>query len=180
MKVRIIVLVLLCTLGCGNEEIPPETQDGENTFGMLVDGVPWQPYNPGLFSPGNKRPSIYYYSSSGLIVVIAQDSERDEVLEFAVDSVEDVGLYEANPNLFSAVSDTLNYGCQDSTRFEYNWDCKGSFKLNDAVNSMIAITRIDTLEKIVSGTFEMELITDSNDTMRIANGVFDSEFIVFE
>jgi hypothetical protein len=155
MKGRIIILLLLFTLGCGKEEIPPETQDGENSFGMLVNGVPWQPYHPGLFTPGNKRSTIYYYRDLGLIVIKAKNTERDEVFEFAVSNVEEAGIYEANPALHNAMTDSLNYYCQDSTRFEYNRDCKRSFMLRGEGNSRVVITRIDTSEKIVSGTFEM-------------------------
>lgn len=60
MKRFILIFLSICILSCDKDELPEETQIGKNTFGMLINEIPWQLYNPRIFTLGNKSPNIFY------------------------------------------------------------------------------------------------------------------------
>lgn len=174
-------------LSCSEEEykLPDETQQGEDTFGMLVDGNPWQPYYPGLIPGASDRsPEIFYYNTgynnTGLLYFEAKNYDIDQSIYFSVSNVYSTGTYQADLNLFKLITDSLNFHCDDTSRFEtnYNYVCDSSYFLQNPSKSFIKITHFDTTEKIVSGRFEMELVNEEmEDTIKITEGRFDSHFV---
>jgi hypothetical protein len=170
-------LILILLISCRKESLPEVTMNGENTFGMVVNGSIWQPYMPGIFGPGNKRPNIVYYPNHRLLRFNILNVDTKENFEFTINDVSDTGFYKASVNMILAITGpNFPFNCLDTSRFERNHNCRESFKLDKAINSSIKITRFDSVNKVVSGEFNMILINAKPDTLFINSGRFDSEY----
>ncbi|MFV0269673.1 MAG: hypothetical protein ACK5HT_21345 [Draconibacterium sp.] len=66
-----IILLLFTILGCNKDELPKESQEGKDSFGMLVNGAEWIPYNPSEIGPGNHKPFSVYYPDCSIIEIYA-------------------------------------------------------------------------------------------------------------
>ncbi|MDX2250049.1 MAG: DUF6252 family protein [Bacteroidia bacterium] len=169
MKVMCFFLPLLFLTGCDllgpvTRKLPPETQEGADTFGALVDGVAWRPDADGQLFP---LPLAASYSGlpRGLII-------------YAINRAEDSGFY------FSQSTVIRQEGTypliHDSNHF---W---AHFRIGEKMyhpvgtdGGFITITKLDTVEiGFVSGTFFFDAVNkeDSTDIIHITDGRFDVRF----
>lgn len=177
-----LVILLSLIFSCEKEKVlPPATKEGENTFGMLVDGKLWLPNQPALLGPDFKKPKISFYADINTLVVDARNSESNETITFGVtvNDFEKKSHY-ALVDMGFLEEDEFDYGCVDTTRFMYDNVCETAFFLLDSLNSSIQITRFDTVKKIVSGKFNMELHNRKGDVLSITEGRFDAPFTMQE
>lgn len=178
-KTVLITIVLLQLLACQKEpSLPLETQSGENTFGMLLDGELWLP-NRVPYS-AFRDVSAAYFPSCDVLGISARNFE--ERLFFST-KIEGEGVY-----LLSSTFPVIDcYG--DSTKNE--GDLQGLLKtqfsetntyyfLLDSLKSNLTITKFDTLRKIVAGRFEMKLYDSNHSELNITEGVFDVNYVIYK
>ena len=181
MKKLLYISFVFVLTGCPKDvdelsKLPRQTQEGAGTFGMLVNGKSWQPYS---FMPTiiNRKPLYISYSLRDKFVRVQTRNEQSkEWFLFAVTDISGIGSYTINSKLYFSTSDSAYADCNNTTRFEEDYNCLLSYKFNKLLSSSVNITRLDTIQKIVSGTFEVELISDNNQKLQITNGRFDSHF----
>jgi len=162
--VTIILIGFIISLSaCLNNDLPEPTQEGENTFGMKVDGRNWE-RTYSIFSDPNRA----YFSSSGRLKLIGLNTTKDERVEIRVNEVWSIGEYNMAYN--------ISQFCGDSTRFESQKQCEISYKLFDSIRSKVTITRLDTIERIIAGTFEMDLKNNEGTLKEITEGRFDYNY----
>ena len=177
---KLALLFFLILIGCKKEDVLPDiTHDGRNTFGMLINGEIWQPYVPGVFSPSSNAPSIKYDETSNLLIIEAENLHTNESLFFISTNIKNIGIYHFSYKQYANVPDSLIniYDfCKDSTRFELNFICSGSYKLQDSLISKLEITRLDISAKIISGTFSLKMKNQTGNYLEITEGRFDAKY----
>ncbi len=184
---RILFFALLTSLmlmiGCKKKSLPEPTTLGKGTFGMLLNDTIWEPFYPSPFSPGSRRPDVYFYKDLSLLEIIANNLTANQYFKMSIENVVEKGDYQisiSSPMAKARYPDSLlvnYYYCADTTRFEIDYDCRSSYKLLDATKSKINLSYFDTIQKIVSGTFELELTNPNGDIITITSGVFDSHYL---
>jgi len=160
-----VVLFTLCSFfACDKDEIkvlPQETQSGKNTFGCLI--------NNKLFIGGG------YYSFIGYSPLSAQYDRTRKTLAISTynKTNESIGLELTNPvqNTMQKISGgSYSKGSADGTHY---------MVIN---GGEIYLTKLDTINKIVSGHFSFtgkyarfDTFIENGDSVKITQGRFDVE-----
>lgn len=148
--------------------LPPATQVGANTFGALVNGQVWVPAgNNGTanltisFDPGFINGAL----NVGGYRITDSDVSHRSILGFWVDHLNNYSF----PHNF-----LVNEGDSDQGFAFTGYSCQFSTLQPPGVGSgSITITRLDTVQKIISGTFYGILTQPGCDTVHIEDGRFD-------
>jgi hypothetical protein len=152
-----------CNDPFSNEQLPPVTQTGENTFGFKLDGEVWLPYLEGFDFAGRRALTANYTQQLSLFTLIARkydDSEEvDEYLSISIDSLSIL-------NIDNSFVKHIRY--RNSNNENVQVYQMGAIQ-ND---NFISITKLDPTNHIISGTFEFTL-NDGNQDIRITEGRFD-------
>lgn len=172
------VLIVLPMLFAGCERLPdltPETRTGANTMSCLVNGRVWIPRGSSGF--GGVKP--FYggfrrnYLKGGLCALIMANKYLDKTnkkdeLHVYVDGNSE-GIYPASQSTTTA---TGNLNPRTYIWFEDGKTGK-SYITFPGHEGKITITKSDTINLIISGTFEGTLGNSLGETIRITNGRFD-------
>lgn len=185
-RTNLLLIALACVLiACQKEPtLPQETQSGEDTFGMLLDGRVWTP-NPKFLGGGYAKATLYDYESVDRVnftklEIFSCNTEFNEKVRFAIDSIEGIGWY--SPVYFASPyfnKDTIiinNDTIETSNKFEiFTGFCGFNtlYKLKHPHKSIVHITHLDTSKREVSGTFELELENNEGQKVSISEGRFD-------
>lgn len=161
-------LVLLCSiLGCEKDvPFPKPTQEGLGTFGVKIDGVKWLP-KPGVsLTGGGYKLRGWYLTQEHVVAIEARQGVNDEVISLTVVDVKGVGAYHLNADSTKG-SKTQFSGKNIDDRY---------FLLSNG-NNTLTINKLDTVEKVMSGTFSAQLIGLRNQTVKkLSEGVFDIRY----
>ena len=147
--------------------LPPITEEGSNTFGCLIEDEVYVPVIRRISwsIPGPQVEPIefifpqypdYFFRVSTVRIVSKSDELMDAEVKFMVDScVIKPGIYR-----FSHVS------------VYYKNDVYTSYSID---NDSLVITKIDTINNIISGQFNANLtdVATYSKTLHITNGRFD-------
>lgn len=168
-NLSLFVLSLLSTVSCNNDDdnnsdnlidqLPPATKTGENTFGCLINGVPFS------ITSSSQIGAVY---QGGLLQLSAtfEEGSIDETVAF---------------NLIDPLSENQAYAFDNNSyRAGYSLLSNGNvciYDFDDTIDGSIIFTRIDTENFIISGTFEFTTVTNTCETINITNGRFDLQYI---
>ncbi len=155
MKYIFILFICFFFIFCKKTKkdvLPAATQEGKNTFGCLLNDVVWLPKSSvsiyqeysninGGYDPSNKTFGI-------------QAAKRDKY------PFENINIYSKNITGIGTYRLYLNY---DKTSTAYSFSeskqsNKDFFLMNDTINSVLTIKRLDTLNYIISGSFSFDFI----------------------
>lgn len=176
IPVLLIFAILSTSLKCNKDKdtppdiLPPITQEGKNTFGCKINGEVWVPYYK---CGGTGNPCGELYSD---MFKLSQNQVPLEIHIAAGQRVNNIESYfSLESPLFNGIFTTGNK--IDSIDFEYR---KGLIQYNEipgmgATNNII-ITKLDTINKIISGTFGAVLYKSLTDSVKITEGRFDLKF----
>ena len=137
-------------------QLPPETQTGANTFGCRVTGQVWT-YKPST-NPGHIGLDADY--SGGGMYVLAKRGDTAIKIDFSSGGITQLGeymLYTDSSEIYYAVNPVPYY-------------------TDSVTNGILTMTRIDTVNSILSGRFYFTGISYLGDTVRITDGRFDVKF----
>jgi hypothetical protein len=172
------LLITLTTHSCWlddlfkeNKELPPITQTGEDTFGCLVDGELWLPKGQLLTTSKTLVELERWYGniriwkinanrrvSSGFSFRIPEEGFNEGVASITVDKSQDLGIY---------------FSWEDNYPDE-------NFTWNKNLQGELIISKLDTINKIVAGTFWFDLIGDKGTKVEIRDGRFDLKINTIE
>jgi hypothetical protein len=150
------------------QQLPPATQTGANTFGCLINGKPYLPagnngtsnyavlYDPG-FNGGSLDIRTYNKAGSNDLYLLVGGDSIAQVQTYLMKIGSSTGIYFDDPSRPASCT-TVNTGDKDTYR-------KGR----------LMITRLDLQAGIISGTFEATLARPGCDTVRITQGRFDKK-----
>jgi|ERR1035437_5618369 hypothetical protein len=171
----ILLLLCLITAGCKKEDtLPLATQEGLNTFGMLVNGQIW---NAGLnLSFVSQSLDCQYQTQTKQLSITAKNPKRNESITLFVERVRSVGYYNFSRQNYIRSQDTTCRSCLrclDYTTFLDVNGCNNPYRLKDTINSILHISKLDTLRTIVSGTFSLIFVNSDSKLINISDGRFD-------
>ncbi len=169
MKNLLFLISLILTLSCCKndddqptdpiDQLPPATQTGENTFGFLVNGEP--------INVTNTSQQVAIYQQGQLQFGGGVDnSERDIGLSISLVDPITVNVYY---NLTNFPMYTAEFG-----RREGEINC--SYAFENTYEGKVLFTKIDTINFIISGTFEFSTITEGCEDIKITEGRFDMQY----
>lgn len=165
------------------DELPPITQEGLNTFGCKIDGEVLVPKDgdPGFLSRGTKgltagnphageNPVKSYFFIRALN---GQDEGGDYIFLY-IPELQVAGEYELGNSTGSTTYENNSPNHAIVLSYENGSDSEKyiSFENSGKIN----ISRFDTINSIISGTFEFQAIKESDpfsDTLSVTNGRFD-------
>lgn len=172
-------IILLTLISCENKDdsssLPPITTTGENTFGCYVNGV--------LVTPRDGPGGLNGQPAEGMYILAGNSIDKVEYDEIRVRDWKSgtrgiVRIY-FEPDLYKLGAGT--YMVQSSR--EDTPDGKPivllTIRLHDEWYNSVAGTgevnllRVDSVNRIVSGTFSCEAVADPNNRIKITEGRFD-------
>jgi hypothetical protein len=135
---------------------PPETQEGKNTFGCLVDGKAW------VIRSSIDAQAFY---QEGVLSITADLSEKAQGISITIrdNDIKNIEyLLESEPIAYALYGDDVeNCGYSTTSMF------KGK----------LLITKIDKVNFIISGTFDFEAYSsDCGKIVKITHGRFDLNY----
>jgi len=185
VKLHLLLFALLFTnISCEEEfdySLPHASQKGANTIGCKINGVVCIPHGASIFSPRTK--SLGYNEQNGWlncgIYFIATDNDlslgipRMQV-SFGMDSIYNVGVF--NDFFASFVISPEGGG---GISYEYHY----SHEIFPELSGRIEITKLDTVNNIISGRFSFEGYHinnsgeyDSSKKSYVTDGRFDIKY----
>ena len=194
MKKTLYIALLICPFllyNCGPDNplkptpepdvLPPITTEGLNTAGCLVNGEVWLPKPGGAFKPAID--CEYYPRIEG------SDPRSWGVLQldlarYSNDHL-DGDITVSHGWLFDTTTYTLYRNSNNPDRYGGGGDyldvSSGGFKSYETTNNttnFLRILKLDTVNQIISGTFQFDAINeeDITDTIKIREGRFDVKF----
>ena len=148
--------------------LPPATQVGANTFGCLVNGVPWVPQG----SNGTNNLSIDYDPgfNNGIFNIAARNflSVNGERI---VIGIRDSLNFIIPPKKYHLSNSSLFRAIFMSRCITESW-------ISDVqvFSGSLTINTLNRQLNIIAGTFEFHMTKDFCDTIKITNGRFDFKF----
>ena len=185
MGLRICLYVMLLAFGscssCKKDQpppdpvstLPPQTQTGANTFGAMVDGVPFIPergtgFGSGPAVSGGYRDNLQNYIYRNNVWINAGNSTQGMTIWLR--NVGSVGVYQLNfdtapkPQAFYP-ENYISVSKNGATEF---------YTTTNTYAGTVEVTRADTINKIVSGRFSFTgLDRTTGKTIQVTNGRFD-------
>lgn len=150
-------------------QLPPITTSGANTFGCTVNGKNWVAYTDYSFP----KLRVSYDEGNGSFSVVANrkklGKDDDDALNFNMGSVNSVGAFPLGHYLSRGY---MLYSPPYSFAYQYTTDSVRTGKQE--------IIKIDRNARIISGKFEADLIyydpNISDSIIQIRNGRFDVKY----
>lgn len=173
---QLILLAFLCTASHCNKSGPPKnptlpaiTQEGKNTVGFTINGEVWVPYYKCSFSGdpcgeiSARYGSPYAYPNNIGFQFARQNKSRSSWITIS----SFVPIYTTG-NKYDSVG--INFTGENSTGNDNQF---GKSPYNNI--GRFEITKLDTINKIISGIFEFTLMekNGSGRTIEIKDGRFD-------
>lgn len=151
--------------------LPPATQEGKNTCGFLVNGKIWTPRGDNGYP--NLSCSYDETYNGGTLGLSGYRYENNSTTSthFVVggNNLSSVGIYKLN--LSSNQEGRYSIAIRPTGSCFYEW-----YDTVPNHNAFLNITKLDKVNRIVSGTFEFALVKPGCDTIRITKGRFDMKF----
>jgi hypothetical protein len=170
-----VAAVLLLTT-CKRDGLPPETQEGANTFGCKINGKNWVPTG----TPGKPSGRNYPGVNGGFVTSVLPDFPKWNVY---------LRLYRDSESLFIYLNKVTKPGeyllkytteTKPNALFPPNYGSfingdKEEYVTNSTYTGWVNITKADTLTRTVSGTFEFTAAnrTNPSQTIHVTSGRFD-------
>ncbi len=171
-KILITCLSLFLFTACNKEveELPPATQTGANTFGAKVDGKFWVPQGFGAF-PANDILEARMTGSTHLLINARNfaSSPTETEFEILVSGITGPGTYQLNNTVSLPASTSYGYYVKRKISPENEWLTSSTY------TGSVTLTRLDTIAKVVSGTFQFNALNIYNtpQPLSVTEGRFD-------
>jgi len=170
----LICIMSIISVSCKKEtaELPPATQTGANTFGCRVDGQLWGPSGFGFASTAPILEGNYFDGRT--IIIHARNfysSPTESEFEIHLMNVVTPGVYLLNTTSQKYPYQAGNYAYYVVRKFIPS----NEWMTNSQYTGQVEITKTDTVNRIVSGTFQFQAINLYNtpQPVTITEGRFD-------
>ena len=174
LKLSIIILLFsLIGAGCEKEneelQLPPITQSGAGTLGCLVNGEIFVAKN-WMFGPAIGASNNQWEDRRWVINGVGDN--HTVVLEICRDLVIKGEAILKGPFEESCSNSMIYFSSYPSLT--------ASFQTSDKNVGKVFISRFDTTNRIISGTFYFDAVNSSGEKVEIRDGRFDVKFINYE
>ena len=158
------LLAAQCNKPSEDGELPPITTEGKNTFGCRVNGEVWIPWRE--FDLFHTAITVSYHTPTGGVNIAAKkkmdDLELFQTISFSSTNIKDIGEYKYNNATYSD--------------FDTSFCINFAFDFDTAYVNKLEILRLDTENRIISGTFEFTAVNDECEPVIITDGRFDLKY----
>ncbi|HEY2722409.1 MAG TPA: hypothetical protein VGI82_11825 [Chitinophagaceae bacterium] len=168
------IILCLCSKHKDNssQQLPPVTETGKNIFGCNIDGSVWLPH----FSCGGLSTDpcgeIFTNISHAVPGKPAISIEISASVKYPDNSVSYFLFTSPNGTGIQTIGEKI-----DSVSFEYFKPGSIQYVRNPQnVNDHFFISKLDTINKIISGTFGATLYRSPTDSVKVTDGRFDLVF----
>ena len=174
-KIKLIIpfllIAILFSFKCRKNEVlpqlPAETQTGANTFGCKINDTIYLPTGTPFTCPAY---NVQYYKSDGALL-IKTSSTCASGLNVYLYNVSQAKDYE----IFNPIANAYYYRNSRNS----NSNCNLYERLNSVQTGTVTITRLDLINKIVSGKFNGILKIAGCPDIVITEGRFDFKMDVY-
>src|SRR5260221_5224028 len=158
-----------CRKQKNEEQLPPATQTGANTFGCFLDGKVWIPTGRGAGSSIYPTSGGFFGTPDGKRNIYIQAYSDNDNIEIYLKQIYQTGTYYLNKN--TGIRPNFIYP-ESYGAYLING---GSYSVTDSIhNGIVRITYADTTTGIVSGTFEFTAKNiQTGELINIKDGRFD-------
>ena len=170
----LIFIISIISFSCKKEiaELPPATQTGANTFGCKMDGQLWLPSGFGFASTASILEANYFDGRT--IIINARNfssSPTESEFEIHLMNVVTPGVYLLNANTAKYPNQTGNYAYYVARKVIPT----NEWMTNSQYTGQVEITKTDTINRIVSGTFQFQALNLYNtpQPINVTEGRFD-------
>lgn len=168
-NISVLLLVGLFAFSCCKKDnptsssnpssLPPYTETGANTLGFKVDGKIWLP----KAQPFGTSPLFADYDNGTFY--LKSSNETDYFSIEIYNKIYSIGTYVLIYKIDSI------YTC-----FERENDPYCYYRTDSLNTGLLNINKLDTLNKIVAGTFELNMIGQNQEKLKITEGRFDVKY----
>ncbi|MBP6302035.1 MAG: hypothetical protein KBB37_03765 [Bacteroidia bacterium] len=169
----VLLLAAFCCMGvqCKEDEpdkteelakLPPATTKGRNTFGCLINGKAFP-----QSSEGYHEKMVYYYDGELFVSysTMFNSFDANEIITIRTNKIHSEGIFQIEPiageDQFSVNTGGNLYSCR-------------YFPSHEDRNALITITRLDSINHIISGKFSFKAKTRQGDKeVSVEHGRFD-------
>jgi hypothetical protein len=169
----LLLLILTSSSNCKKgslfgDKLPSATQEGKNTCGFLLNGDVWLPKGD------NGYPNLnFYYDETymgGTLGISGYRYEANRRTTFALggNNITRTGIYKLN----SSSEQLAQFSIDDNSGFcIYEW-----YDTVSNYNAYLNLTKLDKVNRIVSGTFEFALVKPGCEEVIVTQGRFDMKY----
>jgi len=159
------LLLPLLAVECYDEpfapKLPQATQTGEGMMAAKVNGVVWIATG-GLIGD---NPSATYGNITGRLDIGGRYKHNEGISSMSI-------------TVSNVFNETVYYAWglstfQDGTRIYFDSPTHEWCQAHRSNPGIVEITRLDTIEQIISGTFDFDGICENGDTVKVRQGRFD-------
>lgn len=173
-RMRVLVVLLLLLSACKKEitSLPPATETGADTFGARVDSSFFVPQGLGSIHDDNLLKARYPLATHNLTINARNIASTPNEKEFEIflANVTTPGTYLLNtPTSQGSLGANYGYYVKRNVTPQNEWMTNASY------TGSVTITRLDTINNIVSGTFQFNAINlyNSPQPISVTDGRFD-------
>ena len=151
--------------------MPAATQDGKNTLGFMLNGQPWKPQ--GSRVTGNLSIDYDPTFNQGIFNIVAYNFNTPISEQFIIGISDSLNFINA-PAIFNLTNNSL-LGASFS-------DSVCSLFSNEAdvtVLGNLSISKLDRVNRIIAGTFNLTLSKTGCEIIKITEGRFDIEILTY-
>lgn len=186
MKTKLLTLLLIAALfACKKddddqtpiEQLPAATQVGANTAGCLVNGQVFLPKGSSQFGP---ILSCFYQQDVDGYHLGLSFSERTsgnliKTIQIATNPMQlnENEVYE----LTSRTDNGSNYNSNFGEYYILTFDGNMNYLTTETYIGELKITKLDTQQRIISGTFWYDAINPNGDIVEVREGRFDMRYV---
>lgn len=142
------------------DQLPSATQTGANTFGCLINGEPF------VVSNTSQQTAIY---QGGILQIGGGIDSADKDIS--------VSIILENPLNINTNYLLANFPIHSAKFRKREGAINCNYNYEDTYQGKIILTNIDTVNYIVSGTFEFSTFNENCQDIKITDGRFDLQYI---
>lgn len=151
-------------------KLPAPTQIGANTFGCLVNGKAFLPSSGGYSSPP-KLAADYSPSPTGGLTIYARNKSDNGVYTLVSLKTDSLSVEEGQ---------TLHLSTRAPGNAVGFFSAGGNYMTGQGATGTLTITKLDLVNKIISGSFDFEAKDTAGNLVKITDGRFDVHFPISE
>ncbi len=179
MKPCLLLLLLLSLLdtSCRKHkplvaQLPPATQEGRGTFGFLVDGQVFKPKGSSFGGP--ILSCVYQFHKRGYYFQLAAQNQST-ILRGV--SIHTDSMYIEEGRIFK-IEDYYKKGGASGrySTYDNNSGMFTEYMTTQIKNGELKISKLDTINRIVSGTFWFDAVNKEGQKVQVREGRFDLKY----
>jgi hypothetical protein len=181
-NLSLIFLTFLMLAGCDkkndeNNQLPPLTTTGANTAGCLVNGRVFIPRGSSQF--GSTLSCFYQKDQDGFhlgLSIVEKSPSESKLVNISLNPQQ---LAENTTyNLAAIINGTSNYASNFGEFIIYNNETSDiRYNTTAIIVGEIKIIKLNTQQRIISGTFWYDAINPQGDIVKIRDGRFDMRYV---